>query len=171
MFSLNRLPHLAAVLALALTTSAQAAPTGKRASRILVKKSAHTMQLLGREDELLATYHVSIGPGGAGPKKREGDLITPVGRYHVTAHQPSRFKVFLRLDYPNVTDRARFASLRASGELPAGATIGGDIGIHGGTPASLKDVDWTLGCVAVEDDDIAEIARLAPDGIVVDIED
>lgn len=174
MIALRRVLSFAAVLAVgvapALTTAAQAAPP-KKAARILVKKSEHTMQLLAKDDEVLATYKVSLGPGGPGYKRREGDRVTPVGRYHVTMHQPSQFKIFLRLDYPNATDRARFERLKKAGELPNGATIGGDIGIHGGTPPSLKDRDWTLGCVAVEDDEIVEIAKLVPDGVAVDIED
>lgn len=174
MITRRRVVSFALVLALgvttALTTAAEAAPP-KRAARILVKKSEHTMQLLGKDDELLATYTVSIGPGGPGHKRREGDRVTPVGRYHVTMHQPSQFKIFLRLDYPNAEDRARFERLKRAGELPRGATIGGDIGIHGGTPPEMKEYDWTLGCVAVEDDEIVQIAKLVPDGAVVDIED
>lgn len=169
MNALRRLVLLVAVV-LCLTPAAEAAPP-KRAARILVKKSEHAMQLFDEEGAVLATYSVSIGPGGPGPKTREGDRVTPVGRYHVTLRHPSRFKVFLRLDYPNADDRARFARLRQDGALPERATIGGDIGIHGGTPESLRGVDWTLGCVAVGDDEIVEIARLVPDGVVVDIED
>ena len=121
---------------------------------------------------------VAIGPGGAGPKLREGDKVTPVGRYHVIRHQPSQYKVFLRLDYPNATDRARFTRLKREGALPKEATIGGDIGIHGPpvtlSPAVkplLKMTDWTLGCIAVDDDEISEIAARVPDGTIVDIED
>lgn len=170
MLRIKRTLAFAAALALSLTLTAQAAPT-RRATRILVKKGEHTMLLLGRDDEVLGSYTVSLGPGGPGNKKMEGDRVTPVGRYHVTLRHPSRFKIFLRLDYPNAEDRARFARLKRAGELPDGATIGGDIGIHGGTPPSMKEQDWTLGCVAVEDDEIVEIARLVPDGVVVDIED
>jgi murein L,D-transpeptidase YafK len=147
------------------------AASPKKASRIVIKKSAHTMQLLGVNDEVLASYDVSIGPGGAGHKRQEGDRITPVGRYHVTLRHPSRFKIFMRLDYPNAQDRERFKRAKRTGELPAAATIGGDIGIHGGTPSSLKSQDWTLGCVAVSDEEIVAIAKLVPDGVVVDIED
>jgi murein L,D-transpeptidase YafK len=157
-------------LLLSLSSLAHAAPA-KKATRISVKKSAHTMTLLGKDDEVLGTYQVSIGPGGSGHKKREGDMVTPVGRYHVTMHQPSQFKIFLRLDYPNAQDWERFKKLKKEGALPDGARIGGDIGIHGGTPPTLKGRDWTAGCVGVEDDEIVEIAKLVPDGVPVDIED
>jgi murein L,D-transpeptidase YafK len=157
-------------LLLTLTATAHAVPP-KKATRIRVVKSDHTMTLLGKDDEVLGTYRVSIGPGGYGHKKREGDMVTPVGRYHVTMHQPSQFKIFLRLDYPTAQDWERFKKLKKEGALPDGARIGGDIGIHGGTPPTLKGRDWTAGCVAVEDDEIVEIAKLVPDGVVVDIED
>jgi murein L,D-transpeptidase YafK len=157
-------------LLFALLGTAHAAPP-KKATRIHVKKSAHLMKLLGKDDEVLGVYTVSIGPGGYGYKKREGDMVTPVGRYHVTMHQPSQFKIFLRLDYPNAQDWERFKTLKKEGALPNGAKIGGDIGIHGGTPPTLQGRDWTAGCVGVLDDEIVEIAKLVPDGVVVDIED
>lgn len=167
---LVRIVLVSLALSLTVTLTADAAPA-RKATRVLVKKSAHTMTLLGKDDELLGTYKVSIGPGGSGHKRREGDMVTPVGRYHITMHQPSRFKIFLRLDYPNAQDWERFRDLKKKGALPDGATIGGDIGIHGGTPPAYKERDWTLGCVAVEDDEIVEIAKRVPDGVVVDIED
>jgi murein L,D-transpeptidase YafK len=145
-----------------------------RITRILVKKNAHTMTLYAGE-EAVSTYHVAIGPGGSGHKHREGDKVTPVGRYHVIDRGPSQyFTIFMRLDYPNAEDRKRFNELKAKGELPRTATIGGDIGIHGGSlpydPAA-KPNDWTLGCVAVDNDEIKEIAKRVPNWTVVDIED
>jgi murein L,D-transpeptidase YafK len=160
---------------------AEAAP-GRRITRVLIKKHEHSMKLLAigaeRGEEIVASYKVAIGPGGSGPKRREGDMTTPVGRYHITAHQPSQYKVFLRLDYPTTADYQRFAALKARGDLPQSARIGGDIGIHGppvslseDAKASLKEHDWTAGCIAVDADEITEVARLVRDGTVVDIEE
>jgi len=166
----RRLLPLAGLLALLA-----AAPPEPPATRIRIRKAAHTLELL-RGDAVVGTYKVAIGPGGPGFKRREGDQVTPVGRYHVVNRGPSRFTVFLRLDYPNAEDRARFARSKASGELPLEATIGGDIGIHG-APAQKewkprhKEVDWTLGCVAVDDAEILDIAAKVRDGTPVDIDD
>ena len=158
-------------LFLALLVSAP----GQHATKIVIKKNAHELALYSGET-FIKKYAVAIGPGGPGFKHREGDKVTPVGRYHVVMHQPSQFHQFLRLDYPNAEDRARFARLQASGELPKEATIGGDIGIHGSPPQLgwkpiHKTVDWTLGCVAVDDAEIDEIGHLVADGTPVEITD
>jgi murein L,D-transpeptidase YafK len=168
---------LAFVVLLGAATPVQAARESPPVLRIVVRKSEHTLTLFAG-DRVIATHHAAIGPGGAGPKLREGDRVTPVGRYRVLMRQPSQYRVFLRLDYPNADDRVRFAQLKRSGALPATATIGGDIGIHGPPVSLSEDVkaeinehDWTLGCIAIDDAKIKELARLVPDGTIVDIED
>lgn len=169
---------LFAVLLSVLTLDASAGPPKTpRITRVHIVKSTHVLELFAGE-ERVASYVASIGPGGPGPKQQEGDQRTPVGRYHVTMHQPSRYRVFLRLDYPNAEDRARFEREKRAGNLHKEARIGGDIGIHG-PPVSfgaeeklaLEGHDWTLGCVAVKDEEIVEIAKRVADGTVVDIED
>ena len=163
------------VLAIVLVLEGLATATTRKATRVVVRKNAHELVLYDA-DVVLKRYRVAIGPGGPGAKHREGDKVTPVGHYHVTMHQPSQFHLFLRLDYPNADDRARFAKLVAGGELPKEARIGGDIGIHGAPPQKEwkevhKNFDWTLGCVAVDDAEIDEIGSLVADGTPVDIED
>ena len=169
-------PHRSLFVALLFAVALLgAAPPPPRVSRVVIKKKAHTMDLFAKDD-LVASYSVAIGPGGDGHKKQEGDKVTPVGRYHVVSRGPSAYTVFMRIDYPNAEDRRRFAHLKAKGDLPRAATIGGDIGIHGSPSQPMwkpahKLVDWTLGCVAVDDDEIRDIARRVPDGTLVDIED
>ncbi len=175
-----RPPRLFSVLALctctALTALSSADPSAKPPpiTRVWIGKGEHELKLYAG-DLVIKTYRVAIGPGGPGPKRREGDKVTPLGRYHVTMHQPSQFKIFLRLDYPTAADWVRFNDAKKKGALPDGATIGGDIGIHGtGNPAwdgVHKQSDWTLGCVALDNDEIVEIAALVKDGTAVDIED
>ena len=166
-----------AVLAVSfvLVSVVASADAPSKATKILIKKNAHELTLY-KNDVAMKTFKVAIGPGGQGFKHREGDKVTPVGHYHVIMHQPSQFHQFLRLDYPNAEDRSRFAKLQASGELPKEATIGGDIGIHGAPPQPQwksihKSVDWTLGCVAVDDAEIDEIGSLVADGTPVEIQD
>jgi murein L,D-transpeptidase YafK len=171
---------LAAAMGFLLATggaSAPAAPLGGASptARIHITKSAHRLDVIDK-DTVVRSFGVAIGPGGPGTKQREGDKVTPVGRYRVVSRAPSTYHQFLRLDYPNAEDRARFKRLSASGSLPRGATIGGDVGIHGAPPqaewkAVHKTVDWTLGCIALDDAEIDELARLVKDGAIVDIVD
>lgn len=145
----------------------------KVVTRIHVKKSARTMQLFAGES-LVASYAVAVGGGGAGDKKKEGDLVTPIGHYKVIGHLPSHLRIFLKLDYPNAADRARFAQLKKNGEVPKNATIGGEIGIHGEPPEAkpFKKADYkSHGCIVLEDAEIDEVARMVRDGTAVDIED
>ena len=162
------------VLLFVVLAALAAAPTPK-ATKIVIHKTAHEL-VVYRGETVVKRYRVAIGPGGVGYKRQEGDKVTPVGHYHVTMHQPSQFHLFLRLDYPNADDRARFGKLVSSGDLPKSAHIGGDIGIHGAPPqrewkSIHKTVDWTLGCVAVDDAEIDEIGSLVADGTPVEISD
>ncbi len=116
---------------------------------------------------IIRQYRVGLGPGGLGPKGFEGDLTTPTGRYVLQGRWASVFHRFLHVSYPNAEDVRRFAERKARGEVPPGKTIGGDIGIHGGGSES----DWTLGCIAVTDEQIDEIAALAKEGSEVVITD
>ncbi|MEO8876211.1 MAG: L,D-transpeptidase family protein [Polyangiaceae bacterium] len=176
---MGKLPIFAALVLFALGLQSHALGATRdapaHADRIVIRKVDHTMQLFKGETSL-ALYSVALGPGGAGFKTHEGDKVTPVGRYHVLSRSPSVFHIFMRLDYPNADDRARFAKLKASGALDKNATIGGDVGIHG-APAQQewkkvhKAFDWTLGCIAVDDDEIEKVAAMVPDGTIVDIEE
>jgi murein L,D-transpeptidase YafK len=168
---------LIAVGALALLGAGAPPPSGSghtpTVTRVHVKKSARTMRLFDG-DSLVATYSVAVGKGGAGPKKMEGDNVTPVGRYRVVKHMPSHLRIFLSLDYPNAEDRARFDELKKRGELPKNATIGSWIGIHGEPPEAkpFKKTEYqSHGCVVLEDAEIDQVAKMVPDGTVVDIED
>ncbi len=164
---------LLAGLSLLGAAAPRASAPPSRVTRVHVRKSARSMSLFAG-DAVVATYAVAVGKGGPGPKNREGDGVTPVGRYRVVKHLPSHLRTFLRIDYPNATDRARFDERKKRGELPKNATIGGDIGIHGEPPEAkpFKKAEYqSRGCVVLEDAEIDEVARMVEDGTPVDIED
>jgi murein L,D-transpeptidase YafK len=144
-------------------------------ARVHVVKHAHRLELLDAVERPIARFRVAMGGGGLGNKKREGDKITPTGRYHVIRRNHHRYHNFLLLDYPNELDQLRFDEARKKGQLPWWATIGSAVGIHGGTRdnwiAGDRVFDWTNGCVAVKDSEIDLIDNLVPDGTPVDIED
>jgi murein L,D-transpeptidase YafK len=94
--------------------------------------------------QLLKEYRICALTGDAGPKRRQGDEQTPEGFYEIDLFNPnSQYHLSLHVSYPNASDRI----------LGAGGPLGGDIYVHGGCK--------TLGCIAVEDDQIKEIYWLA----------
>jgi murein L,D-transpeptidase YafK len=141
--------------------------------RVVIRKGEHRLEAW-RGDRLLRTFRVAIGSGGAGPKRVEGDGRTPEGRYRVDRrHHSHDFHRFLHVSYPNADDRRAFRDSVRGGTIPRGSRIGGDIGIHGeargwqGAPHKL--VDWTAGCIALDDEEIEELFRAVRPGALVDI--
>jgi murein L,D-transpeptidase YafK len=105
----------------------------------------------------------------------EGDKVTPVGTYRISGRIKGLFHEFLVVSYPNAADIARYAELKRAGEVPPGVGVGNGIGIHGIGGDAWKGVhkehDWTLGCVALDDDEIDEIAARVKDGTKLVITD
>jgi murein L,D-transpeptidase YafK len=95
------------------------------------------------------------------PKEREGDARTPEGLYAIDAkNDRSAYHKALHVSYPNAADRERAKSL--------GVSPGGAIMIHGlpngigWVGAGHRLYDWTLGCIAVTNDEIDEIWKTVP---------
>jgi murein L,D-transpeptidase YafK len=94
---------------------------------------------------LLKTYTICAWSGELGPKRRQGDNQVPEGFYYIDFFNPrSDFHLSLHVDYPNRRDRAVAAE---------GASLGGDIYIHGGCSSE--------GCLALTDDGIRELYWLS----------
>lgn len=137
------------------------------ADRILIEKAERRLTLFSK-GAVLKTYRIALGGNPVGPKERQGDNKTPEGTYTIDArNRDSRYHLSLHISYPNEEDQRR---ARALGVAP-----GGDIMIHGikngfsWVGDAHAEVDWTRGCIAVTDEEIEEIERLAPDGTVVEI--
>jgi hypothetical protein len=126
---------------------------------------------------LFKTYQAVFGRSfEPGTKLWEGDRRTPEGVYAIVEKHPSRrWDWFLTLNYPNVVDRRRYEELRDGGEVPSEdghpVGVGGRIGIHGTDEPRLNrgNINWTTGCISVNDEDVEELKRLLPDGTVVTI--
>jgi murein L,D-transpeptidase YafK len=135
-----------------------------------VYKSEHRLEVYFRR-RLYRTYHAVFGRSLAvGAKLWEGDRRTPEGNYLIIGKRRSpRFGWFLHLNYPNERDHERFEESRAAKLIPARAHEGGQIGIHGTDSPylNISDVDWTTGCISVNNTDIGELARLLPVGTLV----
>jgi murein L,D-transpeptidase YafK len=160
-----------AVVCLVLCASAWALPSQlqtapPKADWILILKKDHVMELLAG-GKVIRTYKVALGQGGLAPKEREGDGRTPEGHYVIDAKYFNHYHKALRLSYPNAEDRKRAAKL--------GVSPGGFILIHGlpngqgWIGAAHRLYDWTLGCIAVTDEEIDEIWNLVPVGTPVEI--
>jgi murein L,D-transpeptidase YafK len=133
-------------------------------------KSRHLLEVYYRS-HLYRSYHAVFGRSRwGGPKQWEGDRRTPEGDYLIIAkHRSARFRWFLKLNYPNATDHAEFAQLIETGDVPRGMREGGNVGIHGTDEPVLNsgNVDWTTGCISVDNDSISELAALLPIGTLV----
>ena len=122
------------------------------ADSILILKKDHVMELMAG-GKVIRTYKVALGQGGLAPKQREGDGRTPEGRYTIDAKfEHSAYHKALHVSYPDAADRKRAARL--------GVSPGGAIMIHGlpngkgWVGAVHRTYDWTLGCIAVTDQEI-----------------
>jgi murein L,D-transpeptidase YafK len=158
--------------AFSLSTYGANKPDGRaqkpeKADSILILKKDHVMELL-TEGKVIRTYKVALGSGGLAAKEREGDARTPEGHYSIDAKfEHSAYYKALHVSYPNAEDRKRAARL--------GVSPGGAIMIHGlpngkgWVGAGHRFYDWTLGCVAVTDEEIDEVWKLVPVGTSVEI--
>ena len=146
---------------------APATPLKGPADRVLIEKKLRRLTLSAKSG-VLKTYQIALGGNPVGPKERQGDNKTPEGLYVIDArNKNSRYHLSLHISYPNERDKKRAKEL--------GVPPGGDIMIHGikngysWAGEYHTDVDWTQGCIAVSDEEIEEIARLVPNGTVVEI--
>jgi hypothetical protein len=110
-----------------------------------------------------------------GAKQWAQDRRTPEGVYCILEKYPSsRFRWFMRLNYPNLVDRVRYEMLRINGVVPIGQDgkapeVGSAIGIHGTDVPVLNagHINWTTGCISLSNKDIDDLERLLPVGTVV----
>jgi len=144
---------------------------------VVVRKSCRTLDVYSYGTRV-RSFPAVFGLNGRGSKLYEGDLRTPSGLYMIVDKRPHpRWRRFLLLDYPNVQDLHRYWLAMEAGDIPRRgdgyATVGGAVGIHGTDKPSLnrRNVDWTWGCISLENPDVEDLARLVPVGTLVLIED
>lgn len=137
------------------------------ADRVLVHKAERKLYLF-RQGQMLREYPVRLGLRPEGAKEFEGDFRTPEGRYQLARRNPqSEYFLSIEVDYPNPHDIAR---ARRSRMKPGGAIM-----IHGlpNLPKKPLDyyqrVDWTDGCIAVNNADMVEIWLMTRPGIPIEI--
>ncbi|GEM_PF-2924248 len=141
---------------------------------VTVYKSRHQL-IVYYKGRMFRTYHAVFGRyPDPGPKLYEGDLRTPEGLYAIVGKYPHRrWRRFLKLNYPNAVDRQHHAQAISEGMVPLWhgrpAPIGGAVGIHGTDAPWLNraNINWTAGCISVDNDSILELDQILPVGALV----
>ena len=143
---------------------------------VLVDKSCGTVNLY-QYGHLTKTYPAVFGRN-PGKKTHEGDQRTPSGLYMIIDKgQHARWKRFIRLDYPNVTDRVQYWKSLEEEKIPKRADgypgPGGAIGIHGTDNEAFNraKINWTLGCISLFNKDVQELDSFVTVGTLVYIKD
>jgi murein L,D-transpeptidase YafK len=155
---------IAVILCIAFGSASASSPS---AERVLILKSERTLQLL-RDGKPFRTYKVALGSNPIGHKSREGDGRTPEGIYVIDYRNGrSQFHRALHISYPNAHDRE---SARQRRVRPGGMIMIHGLGKNWGFVGSAHRLkDWTLGCIAVTNEEIEEIWAMVPDGTPVEI--
>lgn len=164
----------------------QVAPPGPW---LLVDTKADTLSIMQGQRPIKVFRPIALGSSGAGLKSRRGDNRTPTGVFRIGwINDQSRFKTFIGLDYPNPDyaeralrehriDRVTYERIRAAwltGQTPPQDTpLGGQIGIHGvgiGDPRiHSAGINWTSGCVALDNSQIEALRPWVRKGMRVEI--
>lgn len=128
--------------------------------RLFVDRSTFQLYVVTRSGErwrILDRFTVAVGKSSAGEqqKNREGDEITPLGRYQLSLYDSPTYGSTYLLDYPTPEQRA------------AGHR-GGLILIH---PIDPRQVGRrvTAGCIGVASSDFPRLQRWIQAGTVIEI--
>lgn len=159
--------------------------------RLIIRKSQYTMTLY-KGEAAVKTYHAVFGKGyGEGDKQRMGDRRTPEGDFYIcTMNRSKRFYKFMGLSYPGLQHAefglksgmispVEYTMIRKAIEErlppPWETRLGGAVGIHGRTIGAGDerrqpvDINWTDGCIALDNADVDEVYRVVSLGTPVTI--
>lgn len=154
---------------------------------LLVDTRELALSVVQGEQVIQVFDNIAIGSNGATWNKQQGDEKTPLGEFRITeVRRSDRFVIFIAIDYPNLDHAQRaldeqrismntYTAVKnafARGRPPPQETrLGGHIGIHGlgsGDPEVHQNFNWTNGCIAVTNEQLAELLPwLAPGTRVV----
>ena len=142
-------------------------PNNIQIDNIIVCKSKREMSVYSN-GELLKTYKISLGRQPIGHKEFEGDKKTPEGIYSINDKNPnSGYHKNLGISYPDKNDMENAKQF--------GKSAGGNIKIHGfrngiGFVGKFhRWFDWTLGCIAVTNQEIDELYDTVKIGTRIEI--
>jgi hypothetical protein len=151
----------------------------RRDGVLVAHKSARRMMLFSG-GRLEACWRIGLGFSPTGHKEVEGDGRTPEGWYATSDKPWSSFDDAIAIHYPNAADaddalqggrisrrqRDLVREATAKRDVPPQRTpMGGAVLIHGGGSSS----DWTLGCIALDEVDLADLRARLPRRMKTDL--
>jgi murein L,D-transpeptidase YafK len=159
--------------------------------KLVIWKSQYTVTLYMGETPV-KTYRAVFGKGYQdGDKQRMGDKRTPEGEFYIcTMNHSKRFYKFLGLSYPGLKHAEYGLSSSMISPLeyrmikkaieermtpPWETRLGGAVGIHGRIldPGNAEQryvgMNWTDGCIAMDNADVDEIFNVVSLGTPVTI--
>lgn len=180
------------LLCLCLAVSGNLYATGHD-YKIVISTSKQQLSVVDDNDSVIKKYHVAVGKGGNGNKRKIGDNKTPLGIYKIVDFkEDSKFFLFMQLDYPNLLDawygyknniidasdfRKITVAYKSNQIPPQNTKLGGYIGIHGiGVENDEKlmihnGFNWTNGCIALTNEEISELRKMVKIGTRVIIKE
>ncbi|HSQ77568.1 MAG TPA: L,D-transpeptidase [Nitrospirota bacterium] len=159
--------------------------------RLVIWKSQYTLTLY-KGDRPVRTYHAVFGKGFRdGDKRMMGDKRTPEGEFYIcTMNHSKRFYKFMGLSYPGLKHAEYGLQSRTISPVeytmikkaieerqspPWDTRLGGAVGIHGrmldntGASHFYSVMNWTDGCIALDNADVDEIYSVVSLGTPVTI--
>ena len=154
---------------------------------VFVEKSANKMTVFYQGKPLKSFLCVS-GVNTQGDKQRQGDNRTPEGKFFVTDKErlnddPYLGRKWIGLSYPDpahaqiavaddLISMSQYQEIISANEQkvqpPQDTLLGGWIGIHGGREDLTKEkINWTEGCIALQDKDLEELYQIVQYGTMI----
>jgi len=111
---------------------------------------------------IIKSYPIVLGSDPVNDKRMEGDGCTPEGLFRIQSKYPhNKWSKFMWLHYPTNESYQKHRQSKKEGEIPAHAKIGGEVGIHGvraGQEFLVRSgINWTKGCISLQNDHIDEL--------------
>ncbi|MGB1141804.1 MAG: L,D-transpeptidase family protein [Halioglobus sp.] len=153
-----------------------------------VDTEALTLTVMRGKSSEATFENIAIGSNGVTRDKRQGDERTPLGNFRIADVRDSkRFVTFIAFDYPtpghvrracaqgdiSIADCERLdAALTAGAPTPQNTALGGYLGIHGtgeGDATIHETFNWTNGCIALTNEQLAQLLPWVSPGMLVSV--
>ena len=138
---------------------------------LLISKANYQLDYMA-DSQVIKRYAVVFGDNPVDDKLCQGDRRTPEGTFHIrAAYEHPKWQKFMWIDYPTADSWRKHRQAIADGVIPAGSSIGGEIGIHGvpqGQDYAIPNrFNWTFGCISLQNKDVNELYRFVGVGTKV----